>query len=349
MTKDFFYVGGGAAKTLAEVAVLQRKYELFDTKIIKEIFNHVLKLEVTEITKPEIVGLPHVTYFVKTQDNHEYCFRANLGNESPEIELLIEKLVADLVKKAGVPSNTIIHVDCSRQKYQFDFQIQEKISGKTPEHNFQGTQQDYDKLSFELGQIIGKLSTVHIDGFGRFDKQIALTENRLVATCNSNFEYISLELESQIQTVIEAKLLNDSQGAKILQIFQDAKDLINNCPGSIVHYDLADHNFFYDPQTFKITGLFDWEAVCVSDPLLDLASAPTWKTLYERESQLLKGYQSVAILPENYQEMIHLYRLRTIIWKVVHNLKFNLLNPERLERFHKALKPFSILKKKLEF
>lgn len=342
MQNDHFYVGGGAAKTPEQVSFLQKKYDLFDKEILKEIFNDILKIKTTEIVRPEIVGLAHVVYFVKDDKGKEYCFRANLGNEKPEIELQIEKLTSDLARKNGVQTNRIIHVDCSRKKYKFDFQIQEKLTGENPEHDFRGNQKDYDMLSFELGQIIGKMSKIKIKGFGRFDKKIALHENRLVPTFRTNYEYILLELESQVRKIEEAKLLNSKQGKKILNVFSDSKKLLNIKEGSLVHYDLADHNFFYDPKSFNITGLMDWEAVCVSDSMLDLASAPTWKTLYERKTKLLEGYKSVSVLPKNYEEKIDLYTLRTVIWKVVHNIKFNLLNKERTERFYNALIPFGI-------
>lgn len=207
----------------------------------------MLHIEVEEIVKPAIVGLPHVTYFVKSKDK-DYCFRANLGNEKPEIELLIEKLVSDLARENGIQTNKIIYVDCSRKKYTFDFQIQERLLGNSPEHDFFGTQKNYDQLSFELGQIIGKLSKIHIDGFGRFDKEIALREKRLVTTMKTNFEYILLELESQIDQVVNTKLISKKQGDMIMKIFLNSKDLLNEGVGSLVHYDLADHNFFMIPR-----------------------------------------------------------------------------------------------------
>ncbi len=342
MKNDFFYVGGGASKTPEEVALLQKKYDLFDKNTINDIFKSVLNVTVKNIVKPSIVGLPHVTYFVEGSDGEEYCFRANLGNEKPEIELVIEKLTSDLARKNDIKSNNILHVDCSRKKYSFDFQIQEKLSGENPEHNFRGTQKYYDKISFELGQIIAKLSLIQFDGFGRFDKNTALTENRLVTTMKSNYEYITLELDTQVEEILKAKLIDSKRADAILKVFIDSKELLDINQGSMVHYDLADHNLFYDPITFSIVGIFDWEAVCVSDPLLDLASAPTWKTLYERESVLIEGFKSITQLPDNYKERMDLYRLRTVIWKAVHNIRFNILNKERSERFYNALKPFGI-------
>ena len=179
MKHDFFYVGGGASKTPEEVALLQKKYDIFDKETIQTIFKDVLNINVKNIVKPSIVGLPHVTYFVEGSDDKEYCFRANLGNEKPELELVIEKLASDLARENDIKSNKILFVDCSRKKYSFDFQIQEKLSGENPEHNFRGTQKDYDKISFDLGQIIAKLSFIKFEGFGRFDKTTALAENRL--------------------------------------------------------------------------------------------------------------------------------------------------------------------------
>lgn len=342
MKNDFFYVGGGASKTPEEVALLQKKYDIFDKQTINDIFKDVLNVTVKNIVKPSIVGLPHVTYFVEGSDGKDYCFRANLGNEKPEIELIIEKLVSDLARKNGIKSNNILHVDCTRKKYAFDFQIQEKLIGENPEHNFRGTQKDYDKISFELGQIIAKLSLVTFDGFGRFDKKIALAENRLVTTMKSNYEYITLELDTQIQEILKAKLIDSKRAEAIIKVFEKSKDLLDIKQGSMVHYDLADHNLFYDPTSFSIVGIFDWEAVCVSDPLLDLASAPTWKTLYERESLLIEGFKSITKLPDNYKEKMNLYRLRTVIWKAVHNIRFDILNKERSERFYNALTPFKI-------
>ena len=336
-----FYVGGGAAKTPEQVKVLKSKYENFDINIIKEIFKDVLNANIDKIVKPNIVGLPHVTYFVEADGKH-YCFRSNLGSDAPETELIIEKIASNLAAKHGIPTNHILYVDCSRKKYKFDFQIQERLFGENPEHNFKGNKDDYDKISFELGQIIAKLSEIKTEGYGRFDKKIAAKENRLLGMTDSNYNYILTELESQLETILKAGHLTKDQHQKILKLFQDSKDLVTVESGSLVHYDLADHNLLYNPKTFKIVGIFDWEAVCSSDPMLDLGSAPTWKPLYERESKLIEGYRSIKALPDNFRAKINIYRLRTIIWKVVHNIKFDMLSPERLVRLEKALEPFKI-------
>ena len=74
----------------------------------------------------------------------------------------------------------------------------------------------------------------------------------------------------------------------------------------------------------------------------DLASSPTWKTKYPRQEKLIKGYLSLKEKPDHLEEKINIYRLRTIIWKIVHNIKFNLVNPERMKRLQSALDPYKL-------
>jgi fructosamine-3-kinase len=88
--------------------------------------------------------------------------------------------------------------------------------------------------------------------------------------------------------------------------------------------------------------VFDWEAMVVGDPVLDLASCPTWKTLYPREQKLLDGYQSIKSLPDNFELKKNIYKLRTILWKTVYCHRAGILTPERAGRLGQALEPFGI-------
>jgi len=129
---------------------------------------------------------------------------------------------------------------------------------------------------------------------------------------------------------------------KTLSLFRDAHDLFTIKEGNLVHYDLADHNLRYDPKTFEVVAAYDWEACVVGDSFLDIASTPTWKTIFPRGAKLIEGFASIKSLPDHYKEKIDLYRLRTIIWKIVHNIKFGLVTPERMLRLKLALEPFGL-------
>lgn len=340
MTK-YHYTGGGANRTPREVAKLKKKYELFDNRYIGKIFADVVGLKVSGIEKPLNVGLPHVTYIVHFTNNKDLIFRANLGPKEPEIQLLKEKLTADLALERKVPSNRILHVDITRKKYPFDFQIQEKLGGLDAEIVFKGSQQDYGAYAFNLGQVIAKLSDVKLSGFGHF-KDSEVVKGNLLGESHSFFDYINLELEDQINTIANAKFITSATARKISRIFRSAKNEMNVKNGSLVHYDLADHNIRYDRKTFRVLAIYDWGASIVGDCLLDLASSPTWKTVFPKQDKLIEGFLSIKSKPDNFEDKLNLYRLRTIIWKVVHNIKFGMATPERMTRLQGVLTPFGL-------
>ncbi|MBW7960222.1 phosphotransferase [Patescibacteria group bacterium] len=338
---DIHYGGGGAYFSDSEISKAQKKYDLFNTSYIRNIFKDIFNLKIVSFEKPKSWGLPHVIFIVGFLNHKDLVLRANLGPKKPEVNLLIEKLIAEKVKKAGIKTNEIIYVDISRKKYPFDFQIQEKFAGLDPEIVFKGVKKDYDRISFQLGQTIAKLSEITFNKFGRFDENEAL-KNNLIGTKNNHYDYIVTELESNLEFIGNNNYLTNTQIQRILKLFDGNKQIINLEKGSLVHYDLADHNLRYNPQTFDLELIFDWESAVSSDPMLDLASCPTWTTLYEREKTLLKGYQSIKKLPDNYQDLINLYRLRTVIWKIVHNIRFGIINEKRLKKLSNALLHFNI-------
>jgi len=328
--QDIHYGGGGANLSLEESIRAKKRYELFDTSYIQRIFKDVMNLKVLSFEKPKSWGLPHVIYIVKLKNHRDLVLRAQQRGQFPETALVVEKLITEKVTRVGIKTNKIIHVDISRKKYPFDFQIQEKFEGLDPEIVFHGTQKDYDRISFQLGEYIAKMSEIKCDGFGRFDE-------KMVGTKKNNYDYIVTELDDQLNNIVDNKHLSFEQSGKIIKIFKESKELINVKAGSLVHYDLADHNLRYNPVTFDLEVIFDWESAVSSDPFLDIGSCPTWRTLYEREEKLLEGYSSLKTLPVNYREKINIYRLRTMIWKLVHNIKFGILTPERLGKFNQAL------------
>ena len=203
-------------------------------------------------------------------------FRANLGTDKPEIQLLKEKVIADLALKHGVPSNKILYVDISRKNYPFDFQVQEKFRGVDAEKIFNGTKDDYDKYSFNIGQIIAKMGAITFSGYGHFDDSLLL-QNKLQGEHSSFFEYISLELEAQVKTIVNNNFLSSQTGEEILKIFESHKQLINSGQSGLVHYDLADHNLRFDLKTYKVVAVYDWEAAVCGDPCL----GPCFKSYLE--------------------------------------------------------------------
>jgi len=329
-----------AHRSQEQIDTFKTRYDKFDDSIIPEVFKKALSLKVKSWKPSRSWGSSHVIYFVKIQNHHELVFRANTGFGKPETVMLTEKLITEKVAEFGVPTNIILHADVSRKDFPFDFQIQEVLKGNDPEQKNDWKKEDYDILSFELGQAIAKIHSIKFDNWGQFDEKNTL-EGKLNGTDASFYDYLITCLESDLEYLINDKIITSKAAIKTQELFFNNKDLINSTPkGSLIHHDLADHNITYEGNHFA--GIFDWETAVVADPILDLASCPTWRTHYPREQKLLEGYTAVNPLPENFEEKKNLYLLRTMLWKTVYAIRMNIMTPERKERFNNILKRYNI-------
>lgn len=337
-THDIYYPV--VHRSQEEIVALKKRYEAFDELKI----SYVMKEHgYTSISwdRPTTWGTSHVIYIVTVKEQKDpLILRANIGGEV-EGMMMVEKVISDTVGGLRIPVNEILVADCSRKKFPFDYQIQKKLAGSDIEDHFHGTQDDYDMLSFSIGTYVGKWGEISLTGFGRFDTADAM-KGVLVGTKQSMHEYIIVKLDEDVRFLVDAGLFDTAKADAILKLFEQNKDPINaGRVSTLVHHDLADHNIMFNGK-HAITGIFDWEAAVAGDPILDLASAPTWKTHYPREEKMIEGYRSVRDLPEFFKEKMNIYRLRTMLWKMVYALRAGILNAERKMKFENALALFKL-------
>lgn len=338
--KDIYYAV--AHRPQAEIDSFKNRYDRFDTSQIPQIFKKSLNLDINSWKRSSSWGTSHVIYFVRVKNyKRALVLRANLGVGKPEVVMQVEKLVTDAVAQTGIPTNRVLFADVTRKHFPFDFQIQKKLKGRDLEDHFHGSQAEYDRMSFELGEYVAKIHSLIFPNFGRFDEPAAL-KNILRGAKKHFFDYIETCLDHDIEYLVKGKILSMTIGDKIRKIFEEYKYIIDIKQGVLIHHDLADHNIMFAGN--KITAIFDWEACCVGDPVLDLASCPTWRTHYSREEKFLEGYKSISELPEFFKEKRDIYRLRTMLWKMVFAIRANIVTPERKHKFFSALLPYDIKK-----
>ena len=333
MKKDIHYPV--AHRSQAMIDSFKTRYDDFDVSIIADIVHDSIGIRPISVEQSKSWGSAHVIFYLKFKDHRDLVFRANINIKQPEVEMLIEKLVTALAQKQGVPTNTILHVDISRKKYDFDFTIQKRLDGIDPEDEFAGTANDYDTFNFETGQAIAKLGQIKLDGFGRFNEEQAIKEGVLVGTKKTVTDYIDVCLAEDIDALIEYKVITAKQAKDVLNFFEHRKNIMNIKQGSLVHYDLADHNLRYNNG--HLEAIFDWETAIVASPVLDLASCPTWKSHYPKRVKLLEGFMSIQQLPDNFEEMEKVYLLRTMLWKMRYAIRANILDRARAQKFKDTL------------
>lgn len=324
-----------------EIAALKKRYELFNENLVPSMIKNSIGMTAVSWKKPESWSTSHVIYIVTVAERERpVVIRANIGWGEPEAYMAVEKLITDDVATIGVPVNRILYVDVSRAQYPFDYQIQDMLEGSDIEDNFHGTRVEYDALSFDLGVCVAKWGALEYSGFGRMNP-VDAAAGKLTGTKATMYDYMVVRLDEDIRYLADGGVLSISQADRVRALFDEYRPVMQVKKGTLVQYDLADHNIMFD-GTHTITGIFDWEAAVIGDPVLDLASAPTWKTFYPREAKLVEGYRSVRDLPSFFKEKMHIYRLRTMIWKMVYAIRSGILNEERKRKFDASLVPFKI-------
>lgn len=324
-----------------EIDALKRRYETFDDSVIPALVKESVGFTATTWVKPSSWGTSHVTYIVSVKERaRPVVVRANIGIGEPEVYMQVEKLITDQVAVLGIPVNRIMYVDITRDIHPFDYQIQDALEGNDIEDHFIGTREAYDRMSFDLGRYIAIWGNLTYTGFGRFDAGSA-KGGILSGTKSTMYDYIIVRLDEDLKYLADAEVISVERVGLIRTLFETHKPVMSIKNGTLVQYDLADHNIMFDGEK-TITGIFDWEAAVIADPMLDLASCPTWKTYYPRENKLIEGYTSIRPLPTFYKERIHIYRLRTMIWKMVYAIRAGILNDDRKKKFEDAVKPFKV-------
>lgn len=344
--KNIFYPV--AHRPQGYIDTFSTRYDRFDPSIINEVFFYYFKKKPDAIARSTSWGTSHLIYFVKI-NKKEYVFRANNGQTNPEVTMLAEKVITDKLAKIDIPVNKVVYVDVSRKKFNFDYQIEERFAGEDIEsiwEKFNNDELIYNKISFELGVLIAKMSKVKTEKYGLFNP-VFLNKKKLAGYHNTFFEYIDKclydDLKSQAGLFISSKQVD-----QIYALFEKHKQLLNSLKPSIVHHDLADHNIAINPKTNEIVALFDWESSCSGSSLLDLASCPTWRTPFPRKDILIQGYKSLKRLPDSWEDIFNILKLRTVIWKNLFLVRANLLEEKHIVRMEDALAPFKI-KPKVNF
>lgn len=336
---DIFYPV--AHRSDEEIAALKLRYETFDENLIPSMIRRSINMTAVSWKKPQSWSTSHVIYIVTVKERERpVVIRANIGWGKPETYMQVEKCITDQVATIGVPVNRILFVDVSREVYPFDYQIQDMLDGSDIEGSFHGTRIEYDQLSFDIGVSVATWGDLTYEKFGRVDESLA-QKGVLRGTRDSMYEYMIVRLDEDIRYLADAGVVTTDVASQIRNLFEDHKPVMQVKRGTLVQYDMADHNIMFDGAK-TITGIFDWEAAVIGDPVLDLASAPTWKTFYPREEKMIEGYRSARDLPNFFKEKMNIYRLRTMIWKMVYAIRADILNADRKRKFDAALLPFKL-------
>ncbi len=334
VSDDIYYYN--AHRPASIVKRLQNRTQEFDAQVVPEIFSHSLHEKIVTYEVSNYFGTGHIIVFVKTKSGKKLVLRATHALEEPEKYVELEQDIINRYKKAGVPSVEILASDASRRYFPFDYQIMLPLSGKDLELEWEGNQDQYDALSFELGKFIARQYQIPGEGWGRWKRD---KDGTVRGAKSSHHAYLTAYLDHDLEVISLFDVIGDSGCKQLLEYFssKNLQDLFKHTTPHFVHHDIADHNIRYSGS--RILSLYDWENAVVFDPISDLGSAPTWKTHYPREQKLREGFVAeLGFKPDNLDMKADVYFLRTMLWKTQFALKGQRLGSRHISLLEDAIK-----------
>lgn len=333
-SEDIYYFNVHRPASL--VRRLQHRTEEFDPNIVPSVFKQSLGEGVDFQEVFTNMGTGHIIVFVKTTSGKDLVLRANHALSTPEYYMDWEKTITARFEAIGIHSVPILASDTSRQYFPFDYQIIEKLPGRDLELEWEGSQSNYNELSFELGKIFAKQYQLPGTGWGRWTKD---KTGQIVGAKSSHHDYLIAYLDHDLEFISFFNFLSQDDSEKIKNYLNSPNIyslFANTTQGYFMHHDLPDHNVRYLDN--KILSIFDWENAVVFDPICDLGAVPTWKSHYPREKQFIDGFVAeLGKKPDNLEIKISVYLLRTMLWKIQFALKGNRVNARHINLFEEAL------------
>lgn len=216
-----------------------------------------------------------------------------------------------------VPAPKILEVHEARDENDMDFVIMTTSPGVTMDILLQKDKLPENTLLIDCGKKMARIHKIEVEGFGPFDNKIAKFQKKLIGLHKTYNDFIHVGLQENLERLVKYKIVNKYQANNMYKVFKDHSYEPEDKP-RLIHNDFADWNLLTDGK--KITGVLDWDECHGGDPVADLAC---WSTFFniERLKQFMKGYKSLAVLPKDYSDRFHFYRLRYTISKMALRIK----------------------------
>lgn len=224
-----------------------------------------------------------------------------------------ESLAAEKVRKAGVPSYRTYFIDDTREKFDFDYMLIECLPGRNMKDMWPINKKLDQKLITHTGELLAKIHTIKTEGFGFFDNKLAKTKGVLIGIHKLWKQHIHAALDSNLDYLEKNKVINSQQSTRIVKLLQENSSLLKFNQPVLVQNDLADWNQL--AKNGKVTAILDWDECYSGDPMADFAA---WSLFFpiERMEYLKNGYSKVLSIPEQYENKLHLLRLRYLVSKI---------------------------------
>lgn len=280
---------------------------------LRRIFHSVLDDQILSVSKLERSSYRRV--FGIQSDRKRYVIRINPYPHYCDGSLLVDALARSVLGTRGYVCTTSIVTDITRDEFEIDFDISERIDG---ELLYDISHDSQSKSFVHLGRALRRLHDIDADGYGLVSI-VELSRDSLQGLHRSWRSFLELSLAQELQ------ILEQRVGRKIWSIDKRTMfHLIDSVQytkrGSVLHGDIANHNAI---DYTDGCSLIDWEDLIIGDPLYDLAYYASGA--YGNDhwlSALLEGYRNLSIDDVFSNRDFWVYYGRIVLSKTIQRILF---------------------------
>lgn len=254
----------------------------------------------------------HLT-FLADHGGRTYFIRVENGSDGDDY-MEVEATVLKMVKGKGVPVPEIFAVDSSRSVWPFAYQIMENMPYEDLNRLERSATLDLPRIMCGLGALVATWQNLEYDGFGPFNAEKLRCEGILEGLHKTYAEYYFLNMSKHLDFLEKRGFLTHARCVHIMDLAKEYSCLLELRRGCLVHKDLALWNVLGDTEDIK--AVIDWDDSICGDPVDDLSLMGCFHS-GEELSCLIKGYESVRPLPENFEKRFWLHLMRNMIFKAV--------------------------------
>jgi len=248
--------------------------------------------------------------------------------------LNIEKKIGSLVRGIPIPK---VYLKETERKLEGDYySIIEKMEGEHFDEVIPRLKtEEIKKLSYELGEIIGKIHSVKNKYYGKITR-----DKSSYGYYGTFYDYYSWRIQEILDDALKAKL-DEKLVEKFIDFVDKNKELVKfKKNASLTHYDLYPDNIFV--KNGKISGIIDWHGARWSDNELDLIKVKWWIFPLSKhiEKSFFKGYTKHVRLSPDFRNKMKFYEIieamAYVVWGKL--IKDNSLVKEFMPLLEKRLK-----------
>jgi aminoglycoside phosphotransferase len=276
--------------TLATVTVnLATQNPCFEKKLIAEVIERQLGKRPEKI---DIVAasLKAMVYQISFPDEQVFL---KVDLHKGGINVAMEGWTLERIRGLGVPVPQIIAMDTSEEIFPAAYLILARVAGQM----LYKLAPNYPQVLLQqIGQHLSLIHTVETEGYGGINESLYLEEGCIKGQ-HETWREALLPFCYEDLTYLERYNLTDKKSVdKACHIIERCPDLLGKCrTGRLLHGDINSSHIFADFCDKKVTGIIDFGAIVVGDPLWELAHFRIWWG-EDAFGHLLEGYKPDASL-----------------------------------------------------